>query len=62
MTTPLAHLSLLLLLVVIHQNAKGYNPFRDALSSFKDEMEHGSKVEPGSFNINLEKLYLALCR
>lgn len=61
-TTPLANLSLLLLLVLTHQNAKGYNPFRDALASFKDDMEHGSKEETGSFSVNLEKLYLALCR
>ena len=58
-TAPLANLSLLLLLVLTHQNSRGYNPFRLALSSFQDE--HGSKVE-GTFSVNLERLYLCLCK
>ncbi len=59
--SPLANLSLLLLLVLTHQNAKGYNPFRGALGAFGDEMEHSAKVMR-SFTVNLEKLYFALCK
>ena len=60
-TSPLANLSLLLLLVLTHLSGKGYNPYRLALSSFQDHREHGSKVD-AAFCLNLEKLYLALCQ
>ena len=57
--SPLADHSLLLILVLIHQQTKAHNPFRTALYTFSDE--HGGKA-PASFSISLEKLYLTVCR
>ena len=57
--SPLADHSLLLILVLIHQQTKAHNPFRTALYTFSDE--HGGKA-PSSFSISLEKLYLTVCR
>ena len=57
--SPLAEDSLLLLLVLTHQQARGHNPYRTALSLFSDE--HGGKERSG-FSVSLEKVYLTLCR
>lgn len=51
--------ALLLMLVLIHQQAKAQNSYRSALYSFSDE--HGTKGV-SSFSISLEKLYLTLCQ
>jgi len=60
-SSPLANQSVLLLLVLVHQNSKGYNPYRLALSTFKDHREHKTREE-GEFLVNLEKLYVAMCQ
>jgi len=57
--SPLAKQSLLLLLVLSHQQTQGDNFFRSALFSFSDD--HGDKT-PSSFSLSLEKLYLSLCQ
>lgn len=57
--SPLAKDSLLLLLVLTHQQARGHNPYRTAIGSFTDE--RGEKKE-SSFAVSLEKIYLTLCR
>eukprot|EP00731_Ephydatia_muelleri_P017058 Em0010g156a len=58
-TSPLADLSLLLLLLLAHQRSKGHNPFRNALSSFTDEHEEKSSC---TFSVRYEKLYHTMCR
>ena len=57
--SPLAKDSLLLLLVLTHQQARGHNPYRTALGSFSDE--RGDKGT-SSFSVSLEKIYLTMCR
>ncbi|XP_064387359.1 dymeclin-like isoform X2 [Halichondria panicea] len=56
--SPLAKDSLLLLLVLTHQQAGGHNPYRTALGSFSDE--RGDKGT-SSFSVSLEKIYLTMC-
>ena len=58
-SSPLACLSLLLLLTLIHQQARGANPFRDALHRFCEERE---TKENTSFHVSFDKLYVSLCR
>ena len=55
----LARLSLLLLLTLVHQHARGANPFRDALHRFCEERE---TKENTSFHVSFDKLYVSLCR
>ena len=57
--SPLADHSLLLMLVLTHQQTKAHNPYRTALYTFSDE--RGGKGAP-SFSVSLEKLYLTLCQ
>ncbi len=57
--SPLAKDSLLLLLVLTHQQAGGHNPYRTALGSFSDE--RGDKGT-SSFSVSLEKVYVTMCR
>ena len=58
-SSPLARLSLLLLLTLVHQHARGANPFRDALHRFCEERE---TKENTSFHVSFDKLYVSLCR
>ena len=59
-TSPLADLSLLLLLILVHQRSKGHNPFRSVLSSFTDE--HDEKKSLCTFSVSYQKLYTTMCR
>ena len=58
-SSSLALSSLLYLLIMLHQNSKGTNPFREALNTFCDE--HDQK-EGSSFQFNLTNLYQAICK
>lgn len=58
-SSPLSTDSMLLLFLLVHQHSHGENPFRNALCLFSDERENRGTA---SFQVNLEKLYSALCR
>ena len=56
----LADGAVLLLLVHTHQQMCGQNPYRRALLQFTDE--HSSRKTRAPFSLNLQKLYLSLCK
>ena len=58
--SPLADGAVLLLLVLTHQQMSGHNPYRRALLQFTDE--HSSRKTRAPFSLNLQKLYLSLCK
>ena len=60
--SPLADEAVLLLLVLTHQEMSGHNPYRRALFQFTDEHSGSSRKTRASFSLNLQKLYLSLCK
>ena len=56
----LADGAVLLLLVLTHQQMCGQNPYRRSLLQFTDE--HSSRKTRAPFSLNLQKLYLSLCK
>ena len=58
--SPLADGAVLLLLVLTHQQMSGQNQYRRALLQFTDE--HSSRKTRAPFSLNLQKLYLSLCK
>ena len=58
-SSSLALSSLLFLLIIIHQNSKGQNPFREALNSFCDEFQ---QKEDAPFQFSFANLYQATCK
>ena len=56
----LADRAVLLLLVLTHQQMSGQNQYRRALLQFTDE--HSSRKTRAPFSLNLQKLYLSLCK